>query len=66
MLKNDIASLAGVHKHGAARRANTDGFVCVCLHIRVQLSCLLVSEHEGKVTGSNHQLPLVKLQLIVC
>lgn len=38
-------------------------FVCVCLHIRAQLPCLLVSEHEGKGTASGHQPPLVKRYL---
>lgn len=63
MLQNDIASLAGICRHGAASKANTGGFVCVCLHIRAQLPCLLVSERERKGTASGHQLPLVKRYL---
>lgn len=50
MLQNDIALLAGMHRHGAASKANVGRFVCVCLHVKAQLPCL----REGKGTASGH------------
>lgn len=62
MLRNDIASLAGMHRHRAESRAHRVG-LSVCLLSRAQLPCLLVSEHKGKGTASGHQPPLVKHDL---
>lgn len=55
MLQNNIASRAVMRRHGAVRKANTGGFVCVCLHIRAQLALSACFRAQGK--GDSQRSP---------